>query len=277
MKKYIFSIFTLTSLLSNAQVGVNTNTPLEEVHVAGPTSNIRIDGLNFPNNPSNMGVGSSSRVFVDAEGDLVLGTETSDVEVLFNPDNYLEDPETTGGFNANVINQTGTGSGYTTAGWPRVPGPGNSSFTLTRNAIIEINYSVSWNLEKSNQPVDDHHARVIQTFLYLIKEDAPGAGLVQFDIDGNPVSGDPTFTYPLGINGQFYTNGDDGANPGGTQGGAYTNFHNTGTDYVKLGPGRYRPMFAAQCAVGDTGGTGAVQMFLGTGNDEVQVVAHYYN
>jgi len=275
MKTYLYHLVILIPVFINAQVGVNTNTPQELVHVAGPTSGVRIEGLNSPNNSSNMGIGSSSRVYADAEGDLVLGTATSDVEVLFSPDNYLSDAEDTGGADANVINQTGTGSGYTTAGWPRVVGAGSSNFTLTRNAIIEINYSVSWNIEKSNIPVNDQHARIVQTFLYLIKEDAPGAGLVQFDIDGNPVSGDPAFTYPLGINGQFYTNGADGG--GAADEGAYQGFHNTGTDYVKLGPGRYRPMFAAQLAVGNTSGTGAVQMFLGTGNDEVQVIAHYYN
>ncbi|RXR21075.1 hypothetical protein EQG63_03810 [Flavobacterium amnicola] len=275
MKTYILSIFSLIPTLISAQIGIGTNTPLEKLHVAGATSGVRIEGLNAPNNPSNMGTGSSSRVYADAEGDLVLGTATSDVEVLFSPDNYLSDAEDTGGADANVINQTGTGSGYTIAGWPRVVGAGSSNFTLTRNAIIEINYSVSWNIEKSNIPVNDQHARIVQTFLYLIKEDAPGAGLVQFDIDGNPVSGDPAFTYPLGINGQFYTNGADGG--GAADEGAYQGFHNTGTDYVKLGPGRYRPMFAAQLAVGNTSGTGAVQMFLGTGNDEVQVIAHYYN
>ena len=36
-------------------------------------------------------------------------------------------------------------------------------------------------------------------------------------------------------------------------------------------------MFAEQLAVGDTGGTGAVKLYLGPGMDEVQIVAYYFN
>lgn len=251
--------FTLFS-----QVGINTNTPLEELHVAGNTSNIRIEGLNATNNTANLGAGNSTRVFVDGDGDLVLGAAKNNIEVLFNPFNYLSDPEDTGGSNGNVVNQTGTGSGYTFAGWPRQLGPGLSTFTLTRNAIVEINYSVSWKVEKSGIPVDDQHARVVQTLLYL-RQVGPTGSIVTTDLDGVPL----TIGYALGLNGQFYTCGSTtGANKYG---------YNTGTDYVKLGPGTYCPMFAAQLAVGDTGGTGAVKMFLGGGQDEVQIIAHYYN
>lgn len=44
-----------------------------------------------------------------------------------------------------------------------------------------------------------------------------------------------------------------------------------------LGPGTYTPMFAAQLEVGDTNATGAIKMYLGVENDEVQVIAHYFN
>ncbi|MGX7667765.1 hypothetical protein [Flavobacterium pedocola] len=261
-KLYILLYLLPTSLL--AQIGINTNTPQESVHVAGATSTIRVEGLNAVNNTANLGAGNSTRVYVDADGDLVLGAATNNIQVLFNPFNYLSDPQDTGGADANVVNQTGTGSGYTVAGWPRQTGPGLDTFTLTRNAIVEINYSLSWEIEKSGVPVDDQHARVVQTLMYL-RQGGPAGPIVTTDLDGVPL----TIGFALGLNGQMYTCGSmSGANRFG---------FNTGTDYVKLGPGTYTPMFAAQLAVGNTGGTGAVKMFLGGGQDEVQIIAHYYN
>lgn len=247
-----------------SQTGINTNFPIEELHVAGNSSTIRVEGLNASNNTSNLGPGSSSRVYVNASGDLVLGAASNNIELLFNPFNYLSDPQDTGGADANVINQTGVGSGYTIAGWPRQSGPGLDTFTLTRNAIIEINYSISWEIEKSGTPVDDQHARVVQTLMYL-RKGGPAGPVVTNDLDGVPL----TIGFALGLNGQFYTCG--------SMSGENKHMFNTGTDYVKLGPGTYCPMFAAQLAVGNTGGTGAVKMFLGGEQDEVQIIAHYYN
>lgn len=264
MRNNIYTLLCVLPTALFAQIGVNTNAPQEQVHVAGATSTIRVEGLNAVNNTANLGAGSSTRVYADGDGDLVLGAAANNIEVLFNPFNYLADPETTGGADANVVNQTGTGSGYTVAGWPRQLGPGLSTFTLTRNAIVEINYSLSWYVEKSGNPVDDQHARVVQTLMYL-RQGGPAGAVVTTDLDGVAL----TIGYALGLNGQFYTCGSTmGANRMG---------FNTGTDYVKLGPGTYCPMFAAQLAVGNTGGTGAVKMFLGGGQDEVQIIAHYYN
>jgi hypothetical protein len=54
-----------------AQVGINTTTPQEQLHVAGTTSTIRVDGLNSANNADNDGV-SPANVSVDADGNLVI-------------------------------------------------------------------------------------------------------------------------------------------------------------------------------------------------------------
>ena len=74
----------------------------------------------------------------------------------------------------------------------------------------------------------------------------------------------------LGINGQFYNNISD-------RNGEWKSYRNTASDYVVLGPGTYTPMFACQLAVGDTGGTGAVKLYLGGEKDEVQIIAYYFN
>ena len=118
MKKIVYIAFVLLGSCNLfAQVGVNTTTPQEELHVAGATSNIRIEGLNSPNNTLNIGTNGTSRVFADGDGDLVLGSATSNIAVLFNPYDYLLSTED----NASCFNQTGQGSGYQIVGTPRVP------------------------------------------------------------------------------------------------------------------------------------------------------------
>ena len=85
MKTKILFIMAFVPMFSIAQnIGINTPTPAEQVHVAGATSTIRIDGLDATNNVKNLGAGSSSRVYVNAAGDLVLGDATNNVEVIFN-------------------------------------------------------------------------------------------------------------------------------------------------------------------------------------------------
>ena len=206
MKTIITYIISLFSICAFAQVGINTTTPQEELHVAGATSTIRIEGLDFTNNTLNLGNAENTRVYVDGDGDLVLGNEPTDIELLFNPDNYLDDPLDTGGPNSNQINQTGVGSGYSEAGWPRQIGAGLSTFTLTKPAIVEINYSISYEIYKSGIGISDHHARTAQFYIYLRSGSHTGA-IVTSDIDGNPIdfAGNPG---ALGYSGQFYTNGN---------------------------------------------------------------------
>lgn len=279
MKKHILYIGVFMAFgFCHSQVGINTSNPQQAVHVAGAIETVRIDGLSAANNIDNLGAGSTTRVFVDDNGDLVLGKQVDNIEILFDSENYLVD----GISPTTLINQTGNAFGYTTAGIPI--GGTATSFTLTQNAIVEINYSVSWSVYKTanaNGRIDDEHARIVQTGVYFRENNYLGAAVVN-DVDGVPINSGPwcidvnasgTVCQELGgllaINGQFYNNGD-------SRNGEYENFHNTGSDYVKLGPGTYTAMFAAQLAVGDTSGTGAVKMYLGTGNDDIQIIAHYY-
>ena len=248
MKK-LYITFSFVCIFSTvfSQVGINTDNPQQPLHVGGPIETIRIDGLSSANNPNNLGTDSTTQVHIDDNGDLVLGTQTDNIEILFDSENYLID----GISPTTLINQTGGGFGYTTAGIP--VGGIATNFTLTKNAIVEINYSVSWSVYKTASPsgrIADEHARIVQTGLYFRRNNYLGPAVV-FDVDGNPNNGD-------------------------SRNGEYENFHNTGSDYVKLGPGTYTAMFAAQLAVGDTGGTGAVKMYIGTGNDDIQIIAHYY-
>ncbi len=278
--KYIIIIATLSiCFYGNSQVGIGTVYPQQELHISGVTSNVQIDGLSAANNVLNLGTDSTTRVFVDGDGDLVLGGASTTVSMLVDSENYLMDVEDP----TNLINQTGTAFGYEIAGIPNdIPG---ATFTLTKNAIIEVNYSVSWSVYKTASAsgrIDDQHARIVQMGLYFRENTINGPAVVN-DVDGNPINGGPwcidvnaggTICQEIGgliaLNGQFYNNSD-------SKNGAYKDFQNVGTDYVKLGPGTYVALFAGQLAVGDVAGTGAVKMYVGSGMDNLQIRAYYYD
>jgi hypothetical protein len=285
MKKlFLYTILLFTSLSLYGQVGINNTNPQEELHISGANSNIRLEGLSASNNVNNLGTNSSTRVYADANGDLILGGSSDKLDILINFENYLDDVEDP----TSLINQTGNAFGYDPAGIPTDLVA--AQFTLTKNAIIEVNYSVSWSLyDASASPtkrLDDRRARVIQTGLYFRLVTNPldplsGAAVVN-DLDGVPINGGPwcidvnasgTMCQETGgllaINGQYYNNAND-------RNGAYQNFLNTASDYVKLGPGTYIALFAAQMAVGSTVGAGAAKLYLGSGKDDLQIIAHYY-
>ena len=281
---YTFLVCLIVSIHTNGQIGINTTNPEEDLHIAGSNSLLLIDGFNDTNNTNNNGTNSNTRIFADTNGDFVLGDASDNFFLAVNSDNYLDDVENP----TSLVNQTGNSFGYTSAGNPS--DAIGSVFRLTRNAIVEINYSLSWSLyDASASPskrIDDSRARVIQTGIYLRRVTNlfnPLSGpAVTHDLDGVAINGGPwcidlnssgTVCHEtgglLGISGQFYNNSD-------RRNGAYQNFTNRGTDYVKLGPGYYIAQFAAQVAVGVTSGSGASKMYLGSGDDNLQIAVHYY-
>ena len=271
MKKSILTLTLLYPLFFWGQVGIKTTNPLQGLHVGGASSTVKIDGLSAAYNALNLGAGNTTRVFADANGDLILAPSSQNIAIVFDSENYLKDDSPP---SENEITQHGYGDGFTYAGIPRdIP---NSTFTLTKPAIIEINYSVSWEIEKNNVTrVGDGHARAIQTLLYFRQGSYLGP-VVTHDLDGNLIggafeinAGSSILGGGLGISGQYYNNKQ-------TNKGEYEKFHNNGTDYVKLPPGTYCPMFSAQLAVSDANSVGAMKMLLGRYNDEVQIIAHYY-
>lgn len=279
-KTIVYIIFGFITATNFGQVGINTNNPQQLLHIAGAAENVRVEGLNKDNNAENLGVGSTTRVFVNDEGDLILGSVNDQpIQILVDSENYLQDAPGP----PNLVNQTGEGYGYTKAGIPVALN--GASFTLTGNAIVEVNYSISWSIYDANasptKRLTDSRARVIQMGLYFVSGNYQSTIYIRYDVDGviingglgcidNCGGGNPTYAGLIGINGQFFNSGNNNST------GEYKGYHNTGTDYVKLGPGTYTAMFAAQVAVGVTIGSGAAKLYLGTGKDEVQIIAYYY-
>jgi hypothetical protein len=288
MRTFIFTLLLVVLGLDlQAQVGVNTNNPDELLHLAGANKNIRIDGLNHPNNFNNLGPESTSRVFFNSLGNMVLGSMLDSAPLLIDSGNYLTDEETP----SNIVIQVGHGLGYTPTADP-TDWPG-AIFTLTQSAILEVNYSVSWSiydaqsLEKKR--IYDSRARVIHTGVYFIEVNdtsdpyKPSNTPVVNDADGVPINGGPWCINPTGnnnncqdwagliaLNGQYYGNSD-------SEIGEYKNFQTNGSDYVKLPAGTYAALFACKLEVESTQGTGAAKLWLGSGDDELQIRVYYYD
>ena len=55
MKKNIIYFFLLFSCFSFSQIGIETNNPQQDLHIAGATSTIRVESLNSINEPVKTG------------------------------------------------------------------------------------------------------------------------------------------------------------------------------------------------------------------------------
>lgn len=144
MKRMLFFIGMILVGSLRGQVGIGTITPTEDLHIAGPTSTIRIEGLSATNNPTyNNGV-DLSPVFVDGNGDIVLGngTGTSGQEGPFNflidvPNFVPDDPYGLGIATGSVVNSDDLGQ-------TQVEGQITTiTFTTPQDAIVEVKYGIT--------------------------------------------------------------------------------------------------------------------------------------
>lgn len=125
LKKAALAFLTTLACNTFAQVGINTTAPQEQLHVAGATSTIRIDGLNSTNNIENDGV-SPGNLSVDADGNLIIHNSLILIEDM-NSASFLNPPVAVVTNDGNFVRK----KIYDT------------TFTLDRPAIVEFNILVS--------------------------------------------------------------------------------------------------------------------------------------
>jgi len=110
-----------------AQVGVGTTNPLQNLHIAGTNSTIRIEGLNSTNNVLNNGI-DLAPVAVNANGDLVLGGSPFLSTIIVDQD-YT-------GFLGSGIDVV------TINGQTQIQTVHTNNIILTQQALVEISYVV---------------------------------------------------------------------------------------------------------------------------------------
>ena len=249
MKNYII-ILLIIPLFSYGQVGIFTSNPEEVLHIAGNSPNVIIEGLSETNNLKNLGSESTTRVFVDSEGDLVLGNKDNNINFLFDTNNYIPD-------NLEIQTpQTGTGSNFTKL---FLPSHTWETFTMLQDGFVEINYSLSWYIGKNPVfKISDGGARAVESTIFIWDHSLPNNDTDRY-IPGN-----------FAQSGQFYSNGDK--NIGADGKGMDARFYNTGSDYIPLAAGTYSVILGVRLT--EIGNSNII-LFSGGANDQLQVIAYY--
>jgi hypothetical protein len=221
MKFYIMPLIILLSSSLHSQVsgiGIDTSVPQQKVHVASPTGTIRVEGLNSTNNPFNGGgVDKTYPLYVDSNGDMTLRTSA-----FQNSDG--SDAFSTAAVNGSVsiIPVVQTDDGYETVQIT------SYNFTVARNTILEVKYSIS--------------VEVFQDNLLTIIKDAYARNITNFFTIDTPTLLATTRRYAPSSKCYFNRN-DAGTNPAAAPDGATGYIYNSGTTYMVLTPGTHTLRF----------------------------------
>jgi len=227
-----------------SQVGIGTTDPQQDLHIAGSSSSIRIDGLNQTNNANNYGT-RPVPVHANADGDLIAPGLPASAEIIHNGENFITSTnywERTGS-----LGETWSGEIYRT-----------SSFTLTQPALISIHYSLGMSVRQwgTNLVVRDGKPKILSSWLEL----------------GDGTTADPAKRY--GSSSQTYTC----SAPGGHVIDGF--LYNTASDAILLPAGTYsfHMYFIMSNHNGAPGGlaSDAYRVILGSTPDEyLKVIANY--
>jgi len=222
-----------TVLTSLAQVGIGTTIPQEALHVAGNSSTIRIEGLNSTNNIENLGGGDIYNLMVDADGDLTIGNQSG--EIMSDFDNLA----------IPVVIQTTPTAGLNSAELYQ------KTFTLTQNALVVINYTISMDFYNygGTAAIDDGRSKMGHNYFYL----------------GDGTTADTSKAY--GMTTSVYANSDCDTASG------YV--YNSQSVSIPLGPGTHSVHLYGSVYGGNASATAAFRVLFGN-RDSLEIHALYY-
>ena len=184
---------------SSNKIGINTNDPQTELHVAGNSATVRIEELSHSNNIHNV-IQDPAPVYVNNEGDLTLQPPLIQTFMPINDLNFL---------GTGVIVTSTTGDGIFTSLLDK-------SIILTQESLVHINYqlSVQITMPDGTSPIVDGASRLFRSF----------------------VSVNGSLNYVAVATGT-YTNNPEVASPGGTYASGY--YYLSGNGYVQLPAGTH--------------------------------------
>lgn len=221
---------------STDRIGIKTNSPQTELHVAGNTSTVRIEELNEPNNVHNV-VADPAPVYVDNNGDLTLQPPLVQSFMPINEVNFLP--------GSGISVQSNTGEGLFTDLY-------STTITLTQESLVHITYHFSVQLTRANgvDPIVDGASRLYRSWI--------------------EVNGDPNY---IAFDTGTYTNNPDVESPGGTYASGY--YYLAGSGYAQLPAGTHTIDLRALTFAGGNGGVFDYRIIFGETNmDRLQVVVH---
>ncbi|MCZ4317391.1 hypothetical protein O4H26_00130 [Aequorivita viscosa] len=135
---------------TNNRIGINTNDPQTEFHLAGTAATVRIDELNSTNNSNNVSA-DPAPVYVNNEGDLTLQPPLIQTFMPVNNLNFLGN---------GVAISSNSGSGVTRSLL-------NSTINLTQESLVHVNYqfSVQITMPDGTTPVVDGASRLYRSYV----------------------------------------------------------------------------------------------------------------
>lgn len=212
MKNLIYIVLMFLSWSTLAQVGIGTTTPLKDLHIADVNGTIRIESMNAINNPTfNDGI-NLSPVFVDGNGDVVLGSGTGGsgqepINFLIEVPNFIDDNLDSAGFGrGQVVNNNASGESNVKAIIATVP------FTTPVSGWIELKYAVTAWIAGSDLNLGCAPCAYPNTLQSIVYQT-----YFVIDLNSDGLSATELSTH-YGYNGQYYTSFTFGG-----QGYAYIN------------------------------------------------------
>jgi len=179
------------------RLGLFTDSPAVDLHVAGNTTGVRIDAFSSTNDADNNGVDAAA-IYVDANGNLTL-------EGPLTLNNMPEDNFTT--FVPTAAN-IGSACGSFVSGAIY-----NTTITLTQDALIEVVYQIGVNItDAAGTPITDGDPRQYGTALFI------DTNLVGYTSEAYTSAGSGNIT-----SGTFFLNGNGYAQLSGVPAGTTYN------------------------------------------------------
>ena len=133
------------------RVGINTNTPQTELHIAGNGNTLRIDELSNTNNAHNV-VSDPAPVYVNNDGDLTLQPPLIQNFMPVQAVDFIPSP--------GIAVTSATGGGVITDLY-------NTTINLTQESLVHVNYqmSIQITMDDGTTPVVDGASRLYRSWV----------------------------------------------------------------------------------------------------------------